>query len=91
TSSCFDASSDKTDNVRFPCERKAVAREIQPPPILPSNFTSVLKREYTSDGRLLLKEEKVRCHEFFRIHRSNGRLTLQLVSLEDDEDRDSDE
>ncbi|KAL1199481.1 hypothetical protein V5N11_007855 [Cardamine amara subsp. amara] len=90
TESCFDAFSDKTDNVRSPCERSreekqaVVAREKPPPPILPSHVPSVLKREYTSDGRLLLKEEKVHRHEYFQAHRSNGRLTIQLVSLDDD-------
>lgn len=61
-----------------------------PPPIpmlartenLPSHMPWVLKRHYTSDGRLILTEEKVRHHEYFRAHRSNGRLTLQLVHLD---------
>ncbi|KAF3604972.1 hypothetical protein DY000_02046147 [Brassica cretica] len=44
----------------------------------------VLKRVVTSDGRLILREEKVRHHEYFRAHRSNGRLTLHLVPLDDD-------
>ncbi|XP_010428881.1 PREDICTED: uncharacterized protein LOC104713467 [Camelina sativa] len=89
TMSCFDAFSDKTDDVQFPCERreekKVVTPEIRPSPILPSNVPSVLKREYTSDGRLLLKEEKMRGHEYIRAHRSNGRLILQLVSLDHDD------
>ncbi|ONI35024.1 hypothetical protein PRUPE_1G510900 [Prunus persica] len=63
-----------------------------PPPIpllartenLPSHMPWVLKRHYTSDGRLILTEEKVRHHEYFRAHRSNGRLTLQLVPLDDE-------
>ncbi|GLT93857.1 hypothetical protein SLE2022_116280 [Rubroshorea leprosula] len=70
--------------------RKTVKREF-PPPIpllsrtenLPSHMPWVLKRYYTSDGRLILREEKVRHHEFLRAHRSNGRLTLQLVPLDD--------
>ncbi|XP_041013528.1 uncharacterized protein LOC121256718 [Juglans microcarpa x Juglans regia] len=61
-----------------------------PPPIpllartgnLPSHMPWVLKRQYTSDGRLVLTEEKVRHHEYFRAHRANGRLTLQLVPLD---------
>ncbi|PON63489.1 The fantastic four family [Parasponia andersonii] len=64
-----------------------------PPPIpllartenLPCRMPWVLKRHYTSDGRLILTEEKVRHHEYFRAHRSNGRLTLQLVPLGDDD------
>ncbi|KAF3445759.1 hypothetical protein FNV43_RR10936 [Rhamnella rubrinervis] len=63
-----------------------------PPPIpslartenLPSHMPWVLKRHYTSDGRLILTEEKVKHHEYFRAHRSNGRLTLQLVPLDGD-------
>lgn len=63
-----------------------VEREIPPPiPSLasaenqPGHSLWELKRYYTSDGRLILKEEKVRHHEYFRVHRSNGRLTLHLV------------
>lgn len=63
-----------------------------PPPIpllartenLPGRMPWVLKRQYTSDGRLILTEERVRHHEYFRAHRANGRLTLQLVPLNDD-------
>ncbi|KAJ8762921.1 hypothetical protein K2173_023050 [Erythroxylum novogranatense] len=63
-----------------------------PPPItllartenLPCRMPWVLKRYYTSDGRLILREEKVRHHEYFKAHRSNGRLTLHLVPLDDD-------
>ncbi|XP_010419246.1 PREDICTED: uncharacterized protein LOC104704943 [Camelina sativa] len=94
TESCFDAFSDKTVDVSERREeKKAVAPETHPPTIFSSNVPSVLKREYTSDGRLLLKEEKMRGrHEYLRAHRSNGRLILQLVSLDDDDDdnRDSD-
>jgi hypothetical protein len=62
-----------------------------PPPIpllartenLPCRMPWVLKRHYTSDGRLILTEERVRHHEYFRAHRANGRLTLQLVPLDD--------
>lgn len=88
TESCSDAFSDKTDNVRSPSEKRqekqTVASEIPPPPMLSSHVPSVLKREYTSDGRLILKEEKVRRHEYFRAHRANGRLTIHLVSPDDD-------
>ncbi|CAE5964512.1 unnamed protein product [Arabidopsis arenosa] len=88
TESCFNGFSDKTGDVGLPCERredtKTVACEVLSPPTLSSHVPLVLKREYTSDGRLLLKEEKARRHEYFQAHRSNGRLTLQLVSLDDD-------
>ncbi|KAK3028837.1 hypothetical protein RJ639_037681 [Escallonia herrerae] len=41
----------------------------------------VFTRHYTADGRLVITEEKVERHEYFRAHRSDGRLTLQLVPL----------
>lgn len=70
--------------------RTIIKREI-PPPIpslarndnLPCPMPWVLKRYYTSDGRLILKEEKVRFNDYIRAHRSNGRLTLHLVSFND--------
>jgi len=72
-------------------QRWAKKKEL-PPPIpllartenLPSHMPWVLKRYHTSDGRLILREEKVRRHEYFRAHRSNGRLTLHLVPLDDE-------
>ncbi|KAF5740270.1 hypothetical protein HS088_TW11G00336 [Tripterygium wilfordii] len=51
-----------------------------------SHMPWVLKRYYTNDGRLILREEKVKHHEYFKAHRSNGRLTLQLVTLDEYED-----
>ncbi|KAJ0237435.1 Uncharacterized protein HA466_0248340 [Hirschfeldia incana] len=71
--------------------RAAAAREFPPP--IPSlaqtenllpHMPWVLRRVVTSDGRLVLREEKVRHHEYFRAHRSNGRLTLHLVPLDED-------
>ncbi|KAG7647182.1 putative The fantastic four family protein [Arabidopsis thaliana] len=71
--------------------RAAAAREFPPPiPLLAQtgnllpHMPWVLKRVVTSDGRLILREEKVRHHEYFRANRSNGRLTLHLVPLDDD-------
>ena len=71
--------------------RAAAAREFPPPITLLAQTENllphmpwVLKRVLTSDGRLILREEKVRHHEYFRAHRSNGRLTLDLVPLDDD-------
>lgn len=63
-----------------------------PPPIpwlartenLPSHMPWIMKRYYTNDGRLIIKEEKVKRHEYFQACRSNGRLTLHLVPLDDD-------
>ncbi|KAL9396238.1 hypothetical protein Peur_010491 [Populus x canadensis] len=61
-------------------EQRWAKKKEFPPPIpllactenLPSHMPWVLKRYYTSDGRLILREEKVRRHEYFRAHRSNG-------------------
>ncbi|KAJ9167061.1 hypothetical protein P3X46_021740 [Hevea brasiliensis] len=63
-----------------------------PPPIpllartgnLPSHMPWVLRRFYTDDGRLILREERVKHHEYFQAHRCNGRLTLRLVPLDDE-------
>ncbi|KAK7385271.1 hypothetical protein VNO78_30985 [Psophocarpus tetragonolobus] len=63
--------------------------KVFPPPIpllartqnLASHMPWVLKRYYTSEGRLILKEEKVKHHEYFRAHRANGRLILHLVNV----------
>ncbi|XP_027368376.1 uncharacterized protein LOC113874348 [Abrus precatorius] len=70
---------------------KTKEKKVFPPPIpllartqnLASHMPWVLKRYYTNEGRLILKEEKVKHHEYFRAHRANGRLTLQLVPLDD--------
>ncbi|KAK2987694.1 hypothetical protein RJ640_015036 [Escallonia rubra] len=52
---------------------------------LPSAHMSwVFRRHYTTDGRLVITEEKVERHEYFRAHRSDERLTLQLVPLAGD-------
>ena len=63
-----------------------------PPPIpwlaqtenLLSHMPWVMKRYHTSDGRLIIREEKVKHHEYFRAHRANGRLTLHLIPMNDD-------
>ncbi|PIN07381.1 hypothetical protein CDL12_20060 [Handroanthus impetiginosus] len=43
----------------------------------------VMRKYSTNDGRLVIKEEKVRRHEYFEAHRSNGRLVLNLIPLDD--------
>ncbi|KAH0918209.1 hypothetical protein HID58_025869 [Brassica napus] len=78
TESCFDVlSADEENDERE--ARAAAAREFPPPiPLLAQtenllpHMPWVLKRVLTSDGRLILREEKVRHHEYFRAHRSNG-------------------
>ncbi|OMO85767.1 hypothetical protein CCACVL1_10008 [Corchorus capsularis] len=49
---------------------------------LPGHMPWILTRHY-KNGRLVLKEEKVKHHEYFEAHRENGRLILQLVPLDD--------
>ncbi|POO04059.1 The fantastic four family [Trema orientale] len=89
-----DLSRGKPDQrLEMKMKKKKKKASLFPPPIpllartenLPCRMPWVLKRHYTSDGRLILTEEKVRHHEYFRAHRSNGRLTLQLVPLDDDD------
>ncbi|QCE15852.1 hypothetical protein DEO72_LG11g2864 [Vigna unguiculata] len=71
-------------------------RELPPP--IPMEF--VMRRYCTADGRLILKEEKLKHHECFTTHRANGRLTIHLVPLyqeeeereeEDDEEQEEEE
>ncbi|XP_010544258.1 PREDICTED: uncharacterized protein LOC104816921 isoform X2 [Tarenaya hassleriana] len=60
--------------------RKLPGRKMaEDPPAIKS--TSVMKRYHTSDGRLILREETATHREYLRAHRSNGRLRLELVSL----------
>ncbi|XP_076949746.1 uncharacterized protein LOC143622508 [Bidens hawaiensis] len=53
------------------------------PPPLPVQTSTVFKRYHTDDGRLIIAEEKIdspKCH--FTVHRSNGRLTLEIIPSE---------
>lgn len=90
-----DDQGDQAHSIRRRCrgsQRWSATKKEFPPPIpslartenLLSHMPWVLKRHYTSDGRLVLTEEKVKHHEYFRAHRSNGRLTLELVPLDGD-------
>ncbi|KAL2467990.1 uncharacterized protein Fot_51515 [Forsythia ovata] len=71
--------------------KRDTAEKIYPPPIpwlartgnLPSHMPWVMKKYYSSDGRLIIREEKVKRHEYFQAHRSNGRLILNLIPLDD--------
>ncbi|KAK4789106.1 hypothetical protein SAY86_020425 [Trapa natans] len=74
-------------------EMKGVRKEKEYPPLIPllartenlqSHMPWVLKRTYTTDGRLVLRKEPVKHHEYFRAHRRDGRLTLQLVPLDNE-------
>ncbi|KAJ8561424.1 hypothetical protein K7X08_027614 [Anisodus acutangulus] len=44
----------------------------------------IMKRYYTEDGRLIIKEEKMKHYEYFEAHRSEGRLMLRLIPLNDE-------
>ncbi|CAI8585516.1 unnamed protein product [Vicia faba] len=85
------ASSNKK-KMRTPIRNREKKREF-PPPIpclaqtqnLASHISYVLKKYYTDEGRLIIKEEKVKHHEYFHASRENGRLTLHLVPLSHDD------
>ncbi|XVE95358.1 hypothetical protein REPUB_Repub02eG0090100 [Reevesia pubescens] len=83
----------KTNGCSYPGKRKrerATMTGEYPPPIpllartgnLPGHMPWILARHY-SNGRLILKEEKVKHHEYFEAYRENGRLILNLVPLDD--------
>jgi hypothetical protein len=51
----------------------------------------VLTRYYTDEGRLIIKEVKVKHHEYLHGHRENGRLTLKLVTLDNEEEEEEEQ
>lgn len=62
------------------------AKHFPPPvPLLSQtrSFTCVLKRSNTGNGRLVIKELKVKHNKFFHACRVDGRLTLQLVNIDE--------
>ncbi|TKY74342.1 The fantastic four family [Spatholobus suberectus] len=80
TESCIDLQKDivvKINSVASMSSSKRKEKRELPPPI--PHMQWVLRRYCTSDGRLILREEKVKHHEYFRVHRANGRLTLRLL------------
>ncbi|GAU48052.1 hypothetical protein TSUD_404870 [Trifolium subterraneum] len=103
----FQTENDVYPNTLAPSEDKKITRCIRnkdkkrefPPPIhclaQIENHASLMRyaltKYYTNEGRLIIKEEKVH-HEYIQAHRENGRLTLQLVPLDDDdEDEEEDD
>ncbi|XP_055835058.1 uncharacterized protein LOC129903523 [Solanum dulcamara] len=81
-------------------EKKKLKIEREYPPPIPglaktefpsSQMPWVMKRYHTSDGRLIIKEEKLKRFEYFETHRTDGRLMLNLVPLNDDDVCDSDD
>ncbi|KAK8624189.1 hypothetical protein V6N13_065542 [Hibiscus sabdariffa] len=90
--SCFDFANSEppcdcgSDCIREKREqrcRMTRTKKTEMPPPIPRRMPWVLKRYYTSDGRLILREEKVGSNEYFRAHRSNGRFILDLVPFDD--------
>ncbi|KAL2242270.1 uncharacterized protein LOC105159027 [Sesamum indicum] len=79
-------------------KREEEADREYPPPIpwlahtenQPPHMPWVMKKYYTGDGRLIIKEEKVK-RQGFHAHRSNGRLVLNLVPLDDALEEDCEE
>lgn len=67
------------------------------PPPMPIQSSTVMKRYYTDDGRLVITEEKIKSPKFhFTSVRSHGRLTIQLVNSDsklscDSENREENE
>ncbi|XP_050213222.1 uncharacterized protein LOC126664735 [Mercurialis annua] len=61
------------------------------PPAIPSlarkgNLPPCILTRYYSDGRLILKEEKLQHREYFESYRENGHLILKLVHLDEVDD-----
>ncbi|CAL5348721.1 unnamed protein product [Camellia sinensis] len=73
------------------CDQRWEKRKKEYPPPIQLHMPWVLKRYYTSDGRLIIREEKVRQRQYFRAKRLDGRLTLQLIHLVEDDNDDEDE
>ncbi|KAG6422962.1 hypothetical protein SASPL_113345 [Salvia splendens] len=91
--SCLDLGSDVAA-VRSRHRRPAAPEKKElPPPISwlvradshRSPMPWVMRKYYTSDGRLIIREERVRCHDYFVADRSDGRLVLNLVHVDDDD------
>lgn len=93
-----ESSADLKSNVEFGCalsrrHRRLVAEAHReyPPPIswlertehLPSHVPWVMKKYCSTDGRLIINEERVERREYFLADRSNGRLVLSLVHVDD--------
>lgn len=70
----------------------AVAPEYPPPISLlarAENLPSYMMKRYrTSDGRLVITEERARRHQYFTAHRSGGRLVLSLIPVDEEGSED---
>ncbi|KAL1561538.1 hypothetical protein AAHA92_04229 [Salvia divinorum] len=87
--SCLDLESDVAAVRRRHRPRPAAPEKRElPPPISwlvrdRSPMPWVMRKYHTSDGRLIIREERVRCHDYFVADRSDGRLVLNLVHVDD--------
>ncbi|XP_047306622.1 uncharacterized protein LOC124910041 [Impatiens glandulifera] len=100
TESCIDlmSSLDEVKSAPGPGGRVRLTRSESkpkkefPPPIpmlartenLSPHMPWTLKRYYSGDGRLIIKEVRVPHHDYFKVNRSGGRLTLDLVPMDDE-------
>lgn len=83
-----EPSHDGATNIRRSGVRRVAAVKEYPPPIPSLASTDqlpswVMHKYYTGDGRLIITEEKVKRHEYLQAHRSDGRLTLDFVPVDD--------
>ncbi|KZV28931.1 protein FANTASTIC FOUR 1 [Dorcoceras hygrometricum] len=62
--------------------RSEAAEKGYPPPM--QHEAWVMRKYYTNDGRLIIKEEKPERGEYFQAHRCNGRLVLNMVPVDVD-------
>ncbi|KAG6438193.1 hypothetical protein SASPL_103130 [Salvia splendens] len=72
--------------------RRSDATEYPPPIALlaradnqPSHVPWVMRKHRTSDGRLVITEERARRRENFKAHRFDGRLVLSLIPAAEEE------
>lgn len=68
--------SDAAEMVKYP----------PPIPLLARTDNLLMKKYRTSDGRLVITEERAPRHQYFQMHRSNGRLVLSLIPVDAEEE-----
>ena len=100
TSSNYDQQANNGICNKWNSQRQRVAKEERhyPPPIpllaqtgnLVGRMPWILTRHYV-DGRLILRRQRVQHHEYFQTLRENGRLILNLVTMECDDDDEEEE
>ncbi|XP_039139052.1 uncharacterized protein LOC120276392 [Dioscorea cayenensis subsp. rotundata] len=91
-SSCDDERSECKDGDENKCLIDRYSRSGKngfPPPISTigkSGKPLVQLESYRNDGRIVLKEFKMPMHEFLHAYREDGRLKLQFVNQEEDDE-----